>query len=108
MGCSPAVRLGHALVGDLRLLDIAPRHGQARPAARLLQAQLVDYAIRAVTGGTDALGEVTARVREGEIIAVGRASSTDILEASVRAYLDAVNRLLASRATARRSDPAWA
>jgi len=51
---------------------------------------------------------VTARVREGEIIAVGRASSTDILEASVRAYLDAVNRLLASRATARRSDPVWA
>jgi len=73
-----------------------------------VQAQLVDYAIRAVTGGTDALGEVTARVREGEHVAVGRASSTDILEASVRAYLDAVNRLLASRDAARKGDPAWA
>jgi 2-isopropylmalate synthase len=49
---------------------------------------------------------VTARVREGEHIAVGRASSTDILEASVRAYLDAVNRLLAARTPARREDPA--
>jgi 2-isopropylmalate synthase len=71
-----------------------------------VQAQLVDYAIRAVTGGTDALGEVTTRVREGEHIAVGRASSTDVLEASVRAYLDAVNRLLATRAAARTADPA--
>lgn len=69
--------------------------------------QLVDYAIRAVTGGTDALGEATVRVREGEAVAVGRASSTDILEASVRAYLDAVNRLLVSRAVARKGDPAW-
>jgi 2-isopropylmalate synthase len=60
-------------------------------------AQLMDYAIRAVTGGTDALGEVTVRVREGETITVGRASSTDVLEASVRAYLDAVNRLLVAR-----------
>jgi 2-isopropylmalate synthase len=60
-------------------------------------AQLMDYAIRAVTGGTDALGEVTVRVREGESITVGRASSTDVLEASVRAYLDAVNRLLVAR-----------
>ncbi len=61
-----------------------------------VQAQLMDYAIRAVTGGTDALGEVTVRIRDGERITVGRASSTDVLDASVRAYLDAVNRLLAA------------
>ena len=71
-----------------------------------VEAQLIDYAIRAVTGGTDALGEVTARVREGEHVAVGRASSTDILEASVRAYLDAVNRLLAARTASRAGEPA--
>jgi 2-isopropylmalate synthase len=66
-----------------------------------VQAQLMDYAIRAVTGGTDALGEVTVRVRNGETVAVGRASSTDVLEGSVRAYLDAVNRLLAAHTAAR-------
>jgi 2-isopropylmalate synthase len=71
-------------------------------------AQLVDYAIRAVTGGTDALGEVTARVREGDVLVVGRASSTDVLEASVLAYLDGVNRLLAARSPVREGDPAWA
>ncbi len=62
-----------------------------------VRAQLIDYAIRAVTGGTDALGEVTVHVREGETVTVGRASSTDVLEASVRAYLDAVNRLWMAR-----------
>ncbi|MGQ0568574.1 MAG: 2-isopropylmalate synthase [Armatimonadota bacterium] len=72
-----------------------------------VDAQLVDYAIRAVTGGTDALGEVTARVREGEVLVVGRASSTDVLEASALAYLDGVNRLLAARAAAKKGDPAW-
>ncbi len=73
-----------------------------------VRAQLIDYAIRAVTGGTDALGEVTARVREGDILVVGRASSTDVLEASVMAYLDGVNRLLSARAPIREGDPAWA
>ncbi|MBI3998957.1 MAG: 2-isopropylmalate synthase [Armatimonadetes bacterium] len=80
-----------------------------------VQAQLMDYAIRAVTGGTDALGEVTVRVREGETVAVGRFSSTDVLEASVRAYLDAINRLLVARdrgrsgeAAAHRGAAAWA
>ncbi|MDR7554179.1 MAG: 2-isopropylmalate synthase [Armatimonadota bacterium] len=72
-------------------------------------AQLVDYAIRAVTGGTDALGEVTVRVRDGAVVVTGRASSTDILEASVRAYLDAINRLVAAREAAERTGtPAWA
>jgi 2-isopropylmalate synthase len=73
-----------------------------------VEAQLIDYAIRAVTGGTDALGEVTARVREGERVVVGRASSTDVLEASVLAYLDGVNRLLAVRTPSKTGDPAWA
>lgn len=72
------------------------------------RAQLLDYHIRAVTGGTDALGEVTARVREDDVVVVGRASSTDVLEASALAYLDAVNRLLAARAAVRQGDPAWA
>jgi 2-isopropylmalate synthase len=73
-----------------------------------IQAQLIDYAIRAVTGGTDALGEVTARVRDGDVVVVGRASSTDVLEASLLAYLDGVNRLVATRARTRSEDPAWA
>ncbi len=73
-----------------------------------IRAQLLDYAIRAVTGGTDALGEVTVRVRADAAVTAGKASSTDVLEASVRAYLDAVNRLVAAREAAQGGDAAWA
>jgi 2-isopropylmalate synthase len=73
-----------------------------------VHAQLLDYQIRAVTGGTDALGEVTARIREDAVVVVGRSSSTDVLEASVLAYLDGINRLLAARTAVGRRDPAWA
>jgi len=55
---------------------------------------LEDYALRAVTEGKDALGEVTVRVSKGDKIYVGRGVSTDIIEASVKAYLNAINRII--------------
>lgn len=56
--------------------------------------KLEDYSLKAVTGGKDALGEVTVRVsKEGKIF-VGRGVSTDIIEASVKAYLNAINRAI--------------
>lgn len=54
--------------------------------------ELVDFRITSVTQGKDALGEVIVKVKEGEWIIQGRGVSTDILEASARAYLDAINR----------------
>jgi len=56
-------------------------------------AKLVQYNVGSITGGTDAQGEVTVRVAEGERTVVGRGSSTDIIEASAKAYIDALNRL---------------
>ena len=44
-------------------------------------------------GGTDAQGEVTVRVTEGNHTVVGKGSSTDIIEASAKAYINALNRL---------------
>jgi 2-isopropylmalate synthase len=58
---------------------------------------LADYAIRAVTGGTDAVGEATVKVRDGDGLFIGRGTSTDVLEASAKAYLAAVNKLLHER-----------
>ena len=52
-----------------------------------------EYTIRAVTGGAEAMGEVTVRVSENGHNATGRGVSTDVIEASVKAYLDALNRL---------------
>ncbi|NMB96700.1 MAG: 2-isopropylmalate synthase [Clostridiaceae bacterium] len=56
--------------------------------------KLEDYSLRAVTGGKDALGEVTVRVSKNGKTFTGRGVSTDIIESSVRAYLDAINRVL--------------
>jgi 2-isopropylmalate synthase len=59
--------------------------------------ELEDYKIKSVTDGTDALGEVLVLLNQGELTAHGRGVSTDILEASARAYIDALNRLLDKR-----------
>ncbi|MBC7190060.1 2-isopropylmalate synthase [Candidatus Aerophobetes bacterium] len=59
-----------------------------------LDLTLVDYSIKAATVGKDALGEVTVRVKIGENLISGRGSSTDIIEASAKAYINAINRFL--------------
>jgi 2-isopropylmalate synthase len=59
-----------------------------------LSPVLHDYQLRAITSGKDAQGEVTVRVRIKDREVFGRGASTDIIEASARAYLSAVNRLL--------------
>ncbi len=62
------------------------------------RGRLVDYSLRAVSQGKDALGEVSVKVDfgNGELVP-GRGASTDIIEASARAYLNAVNRFLCDR-----------
>lgn len=57
--------------------------------------KLKDYSLRAVTGGTDALGEVTVRVENDDVVCSGKGISTDIIDASCRAYLNAINRYFA-------------
>ncbi len=60
--------------------------------------KLMDYALRAVSQGKDALGEVTAKVDFGNgDLVTGKGASTDVIEASARAYLNAVNRHLGRR-----------
>ena len=62
-----------------------------------LKADLLDYSIKAVTGGKDALGEVTIKVAiEGETV-IGRGASTDIIEASAKAYINAINKFVAQK-----------
>ncbi|MCL2080770.1 MAG: 2-isopropylmalate synthase [Oscillospiraceae bacterium] len=54
---------------------------------------LLDYSIRSVTEGEDALGEAIVKLGRGNEIVTGRGLSTDIIEASVKAYLSGVNKL---------------
>jgi 2-isopropylmalate synthase len=57
--------------------------------------RLLEYSLRAVSQGKDALGEVTVKVNFGDgKLVTGKGASTDVIEASARAYLNAVNRFL--------------
>ena len=56
-----------------------------------------NYSIRAVTGGKEALGEATVRIVEAGRTHIGRGVSTDIIEASAKAYVDAINRMTAAQ-----------
>lgn len=62
-----------------------------------IKGELLDYSLKAVTKGKDAVGEVTAQVRIKRQIVSGRGASTDIIEASAKAYLNAINKTLVKR-----------
>ncbi len=57
------------------------------------KSQLRAYIVKAITGGTDAQGEVSVRVEENGETVTGHGSDTDIIMASTQAYLNALNKL---------------
>ena len=60
-----------------------------------LDIELTEFAVTAVTEGIDSLGEVTIRVAKNGSVYSGRGSDSDIVVASAKAYVNAINRLLA-------------
>jgi 2-isopropylmalate synthase len=62
-----------------------------------LKGNLLDYTVRSITRGTDAVGEVFVHVEFGGTSYTGKAASTDIVDASARAYLNAVNKACYAR-----------
>ncbi len=58
-----------------------------------VKVTLEDYATRSITGGKDAQGEVSVRIRHHDRKVRGRGLSTDVIEAAVKAYLAAINRI---------------
>jgi 2-isopropylmalate synthase len=61
--------------------------------------QLIEFSVQSVTGGIDAIGEVTIRLRYESKVFSGHAANTDIIVASAQAYVNALNRLYASLQT---------
>ena len=59
-----------------------------------LENELTEFAIKAITEGIDAQGEVTVRIRADGKTYVGRGADTDIVVASAKALMNALNRLL--------------
>jgi len=56
-------------------------------------AELLLYSVNNITSGTDAQGEVTVRLSKGGRIVNGQGADTDIVIASAKAYLNALNKL---------------
>jgi len=67
-----------------------------------LAPKLDSYSIRAITEGTKALGETTVRIQNSQGARfIGRGVSTDIIESSAKAYVDAINRMVAAKSGSR-------
>jgi len=87
-------------------VDGEERHGEAAgggpvdasfkaiEAVVMSNTQLQLYSVNAITSGTDAQGEVTVRLEKAGRIVNGQGADTDIVIASARAYLNALNKLV--------------
>ncbi len=85
--------------GGEALQDSSPGNGAVDAAMQAIDritktaGHLCEYRVEAVTQGRDSLGEVTLKVDFGEgRLVTGKGASTDVIEASARAYVNAINR----------------
>ncbi len=90
-----------ALIDDETVEDSSPGNGAVDAAMKAvdrvlrLRGHLVDYEVHATSSGKDALGEVSVKCDFGNgRLVSGKGASTDVIEASARAYINAVNRVL--------------
>ena len=61
---------------------------------------LTEFAVKSITEGIDAIGEVLIRIESEGVTYTGRGADTDIIVASAKAYMNALNRLLAAKKAA--------
>ena len=57
------------------------------------KSKLLRFSVNSITGGMDAQGEVTVRLQEDSIVALGKGADPDIIVASAKAYINGLNRL---------------
>ena len=88
MGAFEAEGSGNGMI-DAAVAAIASATG--------VEGRITDFQVHSVTGGGDALGDVVVQLESDGLKVTGRGVSTDVVEASARAYLNAVNRILRLR-----------
>ncbi|HOJ32308.1 MAG TPA: 2-isopropylmalate synthase [Candidatus Hydrogenedentes bacterium] len=104
-GHNPAMAMVKLRKGDQEIIQTAIGDGPVDAACQALEeaigfsGKLEEFHIRAATPGKDALGEAHVSVRIEGTLYNGTGASTDIIEAAVRAYLNALNKYLAIRST---------
>ncbi len=106
---SATVRLSH---GDEILIESAAGDGPVDATCNAidritgLPGKLLDYSVRSVTRGKDAVAEAFVHAQFGDRNFTGKAASTDVTEASARAYLNALNKALMERKRSKRETEA--
>ncbi|AOY76370.1 2-isopropylmalate synthase [Clostridium formicaceticum] len=85
---------------DEEIEEVATGHGPVDAAFKAIDKivgngfSLEDYALNSVTEGEDAQGEASVKIKMHEEIYHGRGISTDVVEASIKAYINAINKML--------------
>ena len=103
MGTRPTASLALEVDGD-KVEAVAGGDGAVDATFNALrqavphEANLKLYAVQSVTGGTDAQARVTVRLEEDGKLVDGQGADTDTIIASARAYVHALNKMLAKRA----------
>jgi 2-isopropylmalate synthase len=72
---------------------------QAMDKIAKIEPKLLDYRLQSVSQGQDAQGEVSVRMEHDGLVVSGKGTSTDIVEASAKAYLAALNKIVGRRAS---------
>jgi 2-isopropylmalate synthase len=70
-----------------------------------IPCELEEYHVEAVTPGEDAQGQVRLRIRAGDHVFTGHGLATDVIEASARAYLAALSKVIQGDPTAMIAGP---
>lgn len=105
-GSDPAMALVKLRHGDQELIDTATGDGPVHAACMAIEriagvsGVLREFTIRAATPGKDALGDAHVTIEFNGKLYYGNGASTDIIEAAVMAYVNALNKFLAVQATA--------
>lgn len=97
--CTVQLEHGDEMLEEVALGD-GPVDAAYNAVDKLVDAPphtLEDYAIRSTSEGKDALGEVMVKIKAGDRTFTGRGLSTDVIEASILAYINGINKLMEAR-----------
>jgi len=101
---NPTATIELSVAGGRKMIDSATGDGPVDAAYMAIerltgvQGTLTEYSLKSVSLGHDAMGEVFVRVEFDGVLFNGRAVSTDIIQGSIKAYLEALNRAMKARA----------
>ena len=91
---SITIRKGNEILQEVAAGD-GPIYASFKAIEKIIGKNMVleDFSVNAITEGEDALGDATVKLRDEDNLYIGRGLSTDIIESSIIAYINAVNKM---------------